>query len=231
MTGDEDLIGTWEGGTLRVFMPLGHETVEIENLAREYTPIGDGWAIRADRPFPLPSGIPGVTLLYDLRDGRLACVAVRSDDGGPAIGAGLLRRLEPLILAEGRALFASHVVRLVVRDGVVGGELPFARPSAGRFVNFAEPNADVTEEAKKREPPKGRPGRPPLSDARLDRVAELYREARLQGISMAERCGKEKEFRGYSHATIRNWVRRARKREKLPPVDRSTPDPPTTKED
>lgn len=182
-------------------------------LEKDYLPIGDGLAIPAD-PLEARLGddeLRGLVLEFGLREGRLACVAVRSGEGGPALTSALLRRVEPVLREVGRDLFERSVVRLIeLDDGSVAGELAWQRGSRGvAFGRLADEAAAVFEWT-------GRTGRPSLSDAHLERVADLYREAERQGVPRTEFISRQ--FPNQSPGAIRNWVRQARLRGKLAPA-------------
>jgi hypothetical protein len=206
------IIDQWRGGRLRVFFPMGLVRAEVPSLERDYVPIGEGWAMPAERPirYTVPE-LDGVTLDFDLRGGRLRCVGVHAESG---VTPGLLRRVAATLRDASQEVFVREVVRLIEVDGEVAGEVPQAQPTNDRrmahFGQVAEDAIAAAERTVKRA------GRPPLPEAHLDRVAELHRKAELLGLPRADLISKE--FPGYSAETIRNWVRLARRAGKIPPV-------------
>jgi hypothetical protein len=214
-------IDDWEGGRLRLFMPtppLVDDTgrlVERFEYGRahehEYRPLGDGWAIRTDLPITIAlddvQGLDGIRVELDMRDGRLQCVGVASEEeNGPALTTSVLRRLGP-VTSDLVAYFQTVVVvRLVeLEDGTVAAERPIHRPTTERpFSSPTEPSDEFLERYAKR------PGRRPLSDEHLREIARLHREAALQGTPASPYIAET--FPGYARATIRNWIRKARER-------------------
>jgi hypothetical protein len=191
-------IESWQGSRLQVFMPWYPEPVRIPDLDGDYRPIGEGLAVPAG---PLTATVDGIVLEYDLRGGSLECVGITSAADGPPITWEVLRNLQHALRRIADDLFERSVVRLIqLDDGTIAGELAWKRTSHG--VHFGTTGDDVRAATK-------RMGRPPVPAERLERVAQLYREAERLGVARTAFIARQ--FPGYSDAAIRNWVRRARK--------------------
>jgi transposase-like protein len=195
-------IDSWRGGQLRLFRSSGSSRVEDEDAAgREYRPIGDGWAVRVDRPLcvPLPNGI---WLDFAVRNGQMQCVGIQSLAGGVEITTSLLRTIEPELRRGAREMWRANAVRLIEHEGEVAAEVPLQGTRPTISWGSAGLEADGEEELLRR--------RRPLSDEKLRRVAELYREAEAARLPRTAYIAGQ-----FPHATpsaIRNWVRHARKR-------------------
>lgn len=233
-----DPIERWPGGRLRLYWqlpapmvgPRGERVVrqpfvtgddQPKVVEREYRPLGEGWAIRADLPLDItlgedqPEEIRGLHVRLDMRDGSLQCVAVHSPEGGPALTHTVLRKLGKVVSLLAERYWPDVVARLIVlEDGTIAAEWSQASPTPERpTAFFGEPGQDVLDEYHRRA---RRPGRRPLSDELLAEVAAVYREAERIGRPRIERL--RERFPGYSDATLRNWVRKSRKRGFLGPA-------------
>lgn len=198
-------IDDWNGGPLRVYAPGPLKLFVHED---EYEPFGDGLAVKRGPFHERIPEISGVVLEFDLRHGRLECIAVRSVIDGPEITPMLLRTLAPRVKAVTAEVFGAAVVRLVtLEDGTVGGEALFAVMPGGIGVEFFVPSDDAKAEFDSRQKPAGRP---PLTDGHLERVADLYREAEKRRQPRGAYIAAS--FPNYSPAAIRNWIRLARRR-------------------
>lgn len=191
-------------------MPFGPSRTEVTGAEDvTFEPIGDGWAVWADRPVVVePPTALGIELAFDLRDGTLECIGIRVLDGGPPLTTTLLRRLGPVIHATARSLFPRMVVRLIEHEGEVAGEIP-VEP----WGDFGTPSGDAYAEHDRRST--GHRGRRPLDREQLELVARLYREA--ERIKKPRTAYIARRFPNQSPATIRNWVRKARDRGYLEP--------------
>jgi hypothetical protein len=217
----------WRRGHLRVFLRQGERRVEIPDLAAEHVLLRPGWAIPAsvfeegftfnDDPHRWPGGVPGlggIRLDFAIRDGSFRCVGIHSNEDGPAITPGLLRKLEPHVRKWTRAYFLGVIHRLIkLEDGTIAGEIPFATRSdfpADVELDFERDvlDADVLPLYKETGP---RPGKRPLSEEHLRRVAELFTEAEELGLPRSSHIASEYPDR--DRATIRNWIRYARRRD------------------
>lgn len=201
-------IETWKRGKLRVFVRVGgalaggRDSSTGQPFEREFEAIGNGWAILADRPFVYELA-NGVRLDFDLRDGAMACIAVRAPEG-KGLTTKLLREVEPLARQLRMQAVNDTTVRLIVLDdGTIAAEQPWAQPTAERpYAWFGEPAPEVAAEDRRR--------RSPMTDERLRRVADLYREAEQLNLPRTKHIARE--FPHYTDAAIRNWVRHARAR-------------------
>ena len=209
MDSDRQLIDSWQEGKLQLAAdlgPLGLSAVKGDP-GGEYRAIGEGWAIRTDVPlsFTLPLG---VDVELEVRDGRLQCVALRSTDDGPELTTSVLRKVEPHLRSLVREMWRRAVVRLDVYDGVVVAKQQWAHESSPGVWMMLSGSPDADTEFERR--------RQPLTDEKLRRVAELYREAELAGRPRTAHIAKA--FPNYSPTAIRNWIRHARKRGFLGPA-------------
>lgn len=210
MESNRALIEAWRGGELKLVAdlgPLGKSLVKGDP-GGEYRPIGDGWAIRTDVPLALTLTL-GVDIEFDVRDGRLQCVGIRSSETGPELTTSLLRKVEPHLRSLAREMWRLAVVRLGVHEGAVVAEEPWLHESAaGVWWGLPGRGPEVEVEFDRR--------RQPLTDEKLRRVAELYREAAIAGEPRTAHIAKA--FPHYSPTAIRNWIRHARKRGFLGPA-------------
>lgn len=170
-------------------------------------PLGRGWAIVADMP---PVGLPedGIEIDFGVRDGKLECVAVRSTDDGPALTATLLRRVGPLIAEVTRTYWSLYVVRIREVNGELIAVLPYGvETPQGTVGADDEVGPDVVEEFATRH------RRKPVDDDLLDRIEDLWAEAKARKEPSAAAWVGQKL--NYSEGTIRNYrsLRRKRRRE------------------
>ena len=182
-------IRRWKGGLLRLYAlnPRVDESSDLVGtsdwrdavyLERRYlgrrrmVPFGEGYALPPP-PYEWTYEEPNVTLTFEVRDGRLVCVAISSLPGGPELTQTVLRKLS--ILEETRESAAAMAARLELDDeGEVIGVLaisPRERSEAFTSVNRLEAAADELGDRVRR------PGRPPISDDELKQVARAVRDA------------------------------------------------------
>lgn len=212
----------WKGGPLRLFSRDADGSLREENpgATSEFIPLGKGWAIE---PKDLRShAIRGVVLEFDVRDGALRCVAIRSLPGGPKLSSTFLRKLGPHIRTEELSIFFFRVRRLIeLENGEVVAAWPYGKDQPPREgddpLEWALGDLTAAYDTQRH-----RPGRPPLLDEHLRRVAELYEEAEALGQPRTAHIARA--FPNYSPATIRNWVRQARRRKFLAAVSEREPE-------
>jgi len=221
-------IEQWRGGSLRVFLRHGGEREELRT--REFVLFRPGWALPTtalEKPYEFhdeverggiriwPPGVPGlggIQLKFGIRDGRFECIGIRSTEDAPPITSSLLRKLERHIRERTRLCF--NIYRLIeLDDGTIAAELPYPHRSdfpADADLDFER---DVIEVDARTIYDETRPhrGKRPLSDDHLRRVTELYREAETLEEPRAEYIAQA--FPNYERATIRNWIRYARRRD------------------
>jgi hypothetical protein len=220
-------IETWNGGFLRAFVRIEGDRCEVPKRAGEFVLLRPGWALPAsllenglefeDSQVWL-KGVPefaGITLDFAIRDGRFQCVGVRSTDYGPAITSMLLRKLAPYVRDRTSRCLLWGIHRLVeLDDGTIIAELPFRSRSelpAAHVEKSGSFDSDVPALINQTQP---RRGKRPLTDDHLRRVAQLYQDA--GDLPKAPYIASQ--FPYTSQATIRNWVRHARKRGFLGPA-------------
>ena len=223
-------IEQWNGGSLRVFLRQGGRHVEIPDLAGEFVLLRPGWALPAkvlDEPYEFRGGeqardgIPiwplvvpglgGIQLDFAIRDGRFECVGIRSPESAPPITSTLLRTLASHVRERIQLCFNPH--RLIeLDDGTIAAELPYPHRSDFPADPALDFERDVLDADAKAIYDESRPhrGKRPLSDDHLRRVAELYREAQFLEEPRAKYIARE--FPHYESATIRNWIRYARRK-------------------
>jgi hypothetical protein len=185
-------IAQWPGGPLRVYdRQLGAVMTGEKNeagadlidftLVTEFRqrmkakPFGPGLALLEDSGSEVA---PGLLVDVDVRGGRLQVVAIRSTEDGPELTQTVLRSI-----GSPREILRKIADRLVVRleidkRGRVIGISPAYAPQYPRdFRSLEERTADVRpviERATRK------PGRPPLPDEDLRRVARVVSEARAR---------------------------------------------------
>jgi hypothetical protein len=171
-------IRQWKGGPLRLY----HLNPRVDDdgdvfLERRYigkpemVPFGVGYAL-LQPPYEVSrEEDPKVTVTFDLREGRLQCVAISSPPGGPELTQTVLRKLN--IGKETREIAATSAARLEL-DGK--GEVVAVLAASPREPSeaFTRSWDDTAAELGGRV---RRPGRPPIGDAELEAVARIVRDA------------------------------------------------------
>src|SRR2546429_2175323 len=113
-------IESWEGGSLRLVRRQQDGYSVVATLEEDYVPLGQGWAIpAASLSLPLDftedPELEGIVLDFEIRDGLLQCVGIRSEVG-PGLKSTMLRKLGPRITDSTRAFFDERAIRLVELD-------------------------------------------------------------------------------------------------------------------
>jgi hypothetical protein len=203
----------WAGGPLRVFHNR-REAYEKKDGTKswrivrdeipyecDFVPFGEGFAIATPTSYSI-SGQLKIYLDIEMRNGRAACVAIRSE--GPALTTSLLHKVP--IEKELRQILRRAAKRLIWDKtlGEVIGEDILSPRAAADWRSWDERSEDVATATRT-----GR-GRPPLTDKFLREVADAYREAVFAHENVVHAILTQ--WPDKAPSTARNWIREARKR-------------------
>jgi hypothetical protein len=220
----EEKIRRWKGGQLRIFLvervareigpdESGRMLYEIELLDRSFIyeveaiPLGDGFAL--EQPAIQSGGDdPPVEMEYGIRDGRLECVRISAVPDGPPLTSAMLRRLAVDRRVRAYARHATYRLEVDEQGEVIGVRTSSPRDREDLFRTPAMIEAELGGVLR-------RPGRPPLDDAELQRVAEVVREAEARRETTAAAVA---EVFSLTLDAAKKRIQKARQRGFLPPA-------------
>lgn len=173
---------------------------------------GEGYALHLP-PYEWTIEELKVTLTFEVRNDRFQCVAISSWPDGPELTQSLLRRLN--VLRETREIAAVEAYRLELdeKGDVVGVKATSPREPSEAFTR-SDPWGATADELGSRV---RRPGRPPVSDAELEQVADVVRDAERLGKSTI--AAVQASFH-LSPDAAKKRIGKARKGGFLPPTNR-----------
>jgi hypothetical protein len=179
---------------------------------RKMVRFGDGYALHPP-PYEWTIEELKVTLAFEVRNDRFECVAVTSWADGPELTQSLLRRVNVLQVTRGIAAAEAYRLELDEKGEVIGVHATSPRTPSEAFAQrdvFAATADELGRRVR-------RPGRPPVSDAELEKVAQVVRDAETLEKSTIAAVAAEFHL---STDAAKKRIGKARKGGFLPPTKR-----------